>query len=192
MLIKRVAAKAHNATLVTDELGTVRPLKLLNYLGGGTRTARLDAVAVADIEALYQNGMILTMPSNQHYIISRITEDYFKTVLIRANLELVLCNNHVTISRQIVQSNNQGGVSGHIDTILHSGIPCKVIPTSQVADKVDDVLLQTYTVMISSMKPVEIGDRLQFDTTYNVAKIEGIKMVTEGLAELIFDRDLRW
>lgn len=192
MLIKRVAAKAHNALQVTDEAAYVRPLKLLNFLGGGTRTNNLDAVAVTDVDAGYLPGMVLTFPSNEKYIVSRKIDDFFKAQLIRSNLELILANNTVTISRQVTQSNNQGGVIGHIDTIIHDSIACKVIPTTQSADKHGDVLLQSYMVLISSARPVEINDKLQFAFSYNVAKIEGIKQITEGLLQLMFDRDLRW
>jgi hypothetical protein len=191
-MIERVAAKAHNAIQVTDELGVTRPLKLLNFLSSGTRLARLDGQAVADPIAGYLPGMILIFPNNDTYIISRVTEDYYQDSLIRVVLELVLCNNNVTITRQVAQLNSQGGVIGHVDTAIYTTVPCKVIPLSQATDKLDDVLLQTYTVIFPSSKPVEINDKLQFATNYKPAKIEGIKSTTEGVNELTFDRDLRW
>lgn len=191
MLLK-VAARAHNAIVVTDSLGTTRPLKVLNYLSGGLRQTRLDAGAVADPQAGYTEGMQLTFPDNSIYLVSRTTDDYYKNDIIRTNIELVKSNNKVTVLRQVALTNSQGGVKGHVDTAVYSDLPCKIIPFSQTQDKTDDVLLSTYVVMIPSVCPVQINDRLQFLHTYNVAKVEGIKSVVGGLLELTFDRDLRW
>ena len=191
-LIRKVAAKAHNSTKVVDSTGVTRPLKLLNFLSSGTRLNRLDAVAVSDYAAGFLEGTTILFPDNDEYIISRITQDYYKNEFIRVNMELILCNNKVTITRQVVQSNNQGGVLGHVDTIIYADVPCKVIPATAVADKVDDVLLSSYVVIIPSLAVIDINDQLQFAHTYKVGKIEGIKIVTEGAQELVFDRDLRW
>jgi hypothetical protein len=189
MLLKKVAAKAHNSIQVTDNNNVTRPLKLLSNF---VRQAKLDALAVSDPEAGYQYGYTLTFPNNEKYIVSRIIEDYYRNEQIRVNIELLICNNTVTISRQVVQSNNQGGVLGHIETILYTGLACKVVPQAQLQDKLDDVFLGRYVVMIPILNPVEVGDKLQFLHTYNVAKVEGIRNTTEGLLELSFDRDLRW
>ena len=190
MLLKKVAAKAHNSIIVTDDLGVTRPLKKLNFVwAGGTKQ---DTVAVADPASGFIVGRYITFPDNLLYLIAKITDDYYKEEKIRSNLELVICDNAVTISRQAVQSNNQGGISGHIDTIVYDTLPCKVINISQTTDKQDDVQLLTYAMYISSLKPLDINDKLQFAHSYNVAKAEGIRLVTPGLLEVTFDRDLRW
>lgn len=189
-MLTAVAARAHNAIQVTDSLGVVRPLKKLNYVfAGGTKQ---DAVAVADPQAGYQNGDTLTFPDLHIYIISKITHDYYQDTLIRANLEMVLCNNTVTISRQVVQSNNQGGVSGHVDTVLYADLPCKIIPAELEEDKAGDVYLNNYVIFLPNTKPIEVGDKLQFAHSYSVGKAEGIKLSTLGLQEISFDRDFRW
>lgn len=190
MLLKKVAAKAHNSTVVTDDLGALKPLKKLNYVfAGGTKQ---DAVAVADPEAGYVNGNTITFPDNKKYIVSKITEDYYLDIKIRAVLELVLCNNTVTVVRQIVQSNNQGGVLGHVDSIIYSDLPCKIIPLELKEDKTDDVFLNSYVIYLPSYKPVEVGDKLLFGHTYIPSKVEAIKHTTLGIQEISFDRDFRW
>ena len=190
MLLNRVAAKAHNAIQVVDDTNTTRPLKKLNFVWAGGKLQ--DAVAVTDPQAGFLVGQILTFPDNLIYIVAKITDDFYHTVQIRANLELVLCNNTVTISRQMPQSNNQGGISGHVDTIVYQDLPCKVINLDSSVDKLNDVNLNKYAVYIPITKPVEVGDKLQFAHSYGVSKVEGIKEPTLGLFELAFDRDLRW
>lgn len=194
MLLDKVASKAHNSINVVDQLGTTRPLKLLNHISSSVsnRHAKLDGTAVADMQAGYQNGYSLTFPDSDVYIISRIIHDYYKGIVIRANLELILCNNIVTITRQTPQLNNQGGVIGHVDTILYDSLPCKIIPVSEDKDKQFDVLLNNYAIFIPTLNPVEVNDKLQFLHTYNVAKANGVKTVTEGLIEILFNRDERW
>lgn len=190
MLLKKVAAKAHNSTIVTDDFAVQKPLKKLNYVfAGGTKQ---DAVAVADPEAGFVNGNTLTFPDNAKFIISKITEDYYLDVKIRAVLEMVLCNNSVTILRQTVQSNNQGGVLGHIDTPIYTDLPCKIIPLELKEDKVDDVYLNSYVIYLPSYKPIEVGDKLLFAHTYVPSKAEAIKHTTLGIQEISFDRDFRW
>lgn len=189
-MLNNVAAKAHNAIQVTDALGVIRPLKKLNYVFAGG--VKQDAVAVADPTAGFQNGDILTFPDLHIFIVAKITHDYYKESLIRAVIEMILCNNFVTISRQVIQLNNQGGVSGHVDTILYDNLPCKIVPTSLVEDKVDDVYINKYTIFLPNTKPIEIGDKLQFAHSYNVGKAEGIRLTALGLQEVSFDRDFRW
>jgi hypothetical protein len=189
-MLLRVAAKAHNTIQVTDSLGNTKPLKKLNYLFSGG--VKQDVVAVADNIAGYQVGDTLTFPDLTICIVSKIVKDYYKDTIIRVNLELILCNNSVTISRQTVQLNNQGGVSGHVDTILYTDMPCKIVPISLVEDKVNDVYLNKYTIYIPSTKPIEIGDKLQFAHSYNLGKAESVKLPTLGLQEISFDRDFRW
>ena len=189
-MIARVAAKAHNAIDVTDWLGSIKPLKKLNYVFAGG--SKQDAIAVADPTAGYVESNILTFPDNKIYIVAKVTHDFFKAEVIRHTLELVLCNNTVTITRQIVQSNNQGGVLGHVDTELYANIPCKIIPAELSEDKIDDVFLNKYIVYFPSNMPIEINDKLQFAHTYSVGKAEGIKLSTLGLQEIYFDKDFRW
>lgn len=193
-MLKKVASKAHNSLQVTDQLATVRPLKLLNYISSmvGNKNAKLDATAVADAEAGYQEGYTLTFPDNSKYIISKILYDYYNTEIIRANIEMLLCNNTVTISRQMPIINNQGGVNGHVDTIIYADLPCKIIPLSSDKDKLDDVLLNNYVIYLPILNPVEINDKLQFEHSYNIAKANGVRPVTEGIIEATFNRDTRW
>lgn len=189
-LLSKVAAKAHNAIQVTDSLGNVKSLKKLNYVFAGG--SKQDAVAVADPAANFQPGDVLTFPDNLIYIIARSTADYYKKEILRHELELVLCNNSITITRQVVQSNNQGGVAGHVDTPIYADMPCKIIPAELSEDKIDDVFLNKYIVYIPSVKPIEINDKLQFAHTYSVGKAEGIKRSLLGLQEVYFDKDFRW
>jgi hypothetical protein len=189
-MLTKVAAKAHNSLTVTDELGNIKTLKKLNYVFAGG--SKQDAVAVADKLAAYKNGDTLLFPDNNYYIVGKITEDFYKAEIIRNNLELILCNNRVTVSRQVVVSNNQGGVSGHADTVLYDSLPCKIIPAALEDDKTSDVYLNNYVIYLPSSKPIEIGDKLQFAHTYNIGKAEGIKLPTLGLQEISFDRDFRW
>ena len=189
-MLHKVAAKAHNSIQVTDSLGNIKPLKKLNYLFASS--VRQDAIGVADPLAGYQNGDTLTFPDLDIYIVAKIINDYYKETLIRSNLELIRCNNSVTVSRQTVQLNNQGGVSGHVDTALYIDMPCKIVPVSLVEDKVNDVYLNKYAIYIPSTKPIEIGDKLQFAHSYNLGKAESIKLITIGLQEIHFDRDFRW
>ena len=193
-MLKRVASKAHNTLKVTDQTLTDRPLKLLNHISSmvSNKNAKLDATAVADSDAGYQVGYTLTFPDNDKYIISKILHDYYGTEVIRANLEMLLCNNLVTISRQMPVLNNQGGVKGHVDTILYDRLPCKILPLSEDKDKTDDIFLNNYVIFMSILNPIEIDDRLQFAHTYNIAKANGVKTVSEGIIEVLFNRDTRW
>lgn len=189
-MLKKVAARAHNAIQVTDSLGNIKPLKKLNYVfAGGTKQA---AIAVVDPDAGYENGDTLTFPDNTIYIVAKITHDYYKAEILRHTLELVLCNNAITVTRQVVMPNNQGGVAGHVDTVLYTSLPCKIFPAELSEDKTDDVYLNKYIVFIPSTKPIEINDKLQFAHTYSVGKAEAIKLSTLGLQEVYFDRDFRW
>jgi hypothetical protein len=193
-MLKKVASKAHNALQVTDQLATVRPLKLLNYISSmvGNKNAKLDATAVADPDAGYQNGYTLLFPDMDKYIISKTLFDYYRDEIIRVNLELLLCNNTVTVSRQMPIINNQGGVNGSVNTVIYDNLACKILPLTSDKDKVDDVFLNNYAIYIPILNPVEINDKLQFEHTYNVAKANGVRQVTEGIIEVVFNRDTRW
>jgi hypothetical protein len=190
----RVAAKAHNALKVTDQTGTIRPLKLLNHVSSSVanKHAKLDGTAVADPDAGYQNGYTLAFPDLNHYIISRIVHEYYKEAIIRASLELILCNNTVTILRQVPVLNNQGGVKGHVDAPIYTDLPCKIIPMSEDKDKQDDVFLNNYILFLPITNPIEVNDKLQFGHSFLIAKANGVKDVSEGLIEVLFNRDTRW
>lgn len=190
MLLKKIASKAHNAIIVIDDLGASKVLKKLNFVWAGG--VKQDTVAVCDPEANFSIGRYLTFPDNDIYLVAKITRDYYKKISIRDNLELILCNNNVTVSRQTVQSNNQGGVIGRIDTVIYDLLPCKIINVARTQDKADDVQLLSYAVLISSLKPVSVGDRLQFAHSYNVAKVESSRLITPGVLEVTFDREPRW
>lgn len=190
MLLKKIASKAHNAIIVIDDLGASKVLKKLNFVWAGG--VKQDTVAVADPEAGFSTGRYLTFPDNVVYLVSKITTDYYKEEPIRDNLELVICDNNVTVFRQTVQSNNQGGVIGRVDTVVYDLLPCKVINVNRTQDKIDDVQLLSFAVFISSLKPVSVGDKLQFAHSYNVAKVESSRLVTPGIFEVTFDREPRW
>jgi hypothetical protein len=191
-MIKRIADKAGVEMTAKDQNKITRKFKLLNTAYLGIRKLHTDQQGVARPDSGIESGTILTLANAESLIVSTSTNDYHRGEIIRFALDLVECNNFVTVTRSVVNKTSQGGIAGHTDTVLYRGVPVKIGTILQIRDTDNDASVSQFGMLLSTKFPVIQGDSLSFDKHYEDAKVEGVKLNYEGIYEITFDRDPRW
>jgi len=191
-MIKRIANKAGVEMTAKDQSGITRKFKLLNTAYLGIRKLHTDQQGVATPDSGIEAGTILTMENNESLIVSTSTSDFHRGSIIRYALDLVECNRKVTVIRATITKTPQGGIAGTTETTLYRSVPVKIGTVLQIRDTDNDATVSQFGMLLSTKFPVKQGDRLVFDSHYQDAKVEGIKLNYEGIFEITFDKDPRW
>lgn len=187
-----IANKAGQEIAALDQAGVQQKFKLLNTQYLGIRKLHTDVQGVTPAVSGIVNGTILTMPNGDQLTVSMVTVDYYRGKPIRNSLDMVENNNRVTVIRQTVTKSFQGGITGKTDATIYTNVPVKIGTVLQVRDLRNDTTDSQFGMLLSVLYPVKIGDRLEFQHTYEPAKVEGIKLNYEGIYEISFDKDPRW
>lgn len=178
--------------VVVDQNKITRRFKLLNTAYLGIRKLHTDQQGVANPDSGIEAGTILFLPGGERLTVSTLTADYHRGQVIRYALDLVECNNNVTVIRPTITKTPQGGIAGRTEVPLYRGVPVKIGTILQIRDTDNDATVSQFGMLMSSKFPVKQGDMLIFDSHYENAKVEGIKLNYEGIYEIAFDKDPRW
>lgn len=190
-MLKRIANKMNKYQTAATLTGAAVPFKLLNHMEGGSASLRLDALAYTIPDSGIRAGEILTVSNGYIYSVVKVIGDYYKSEVIRNNLFLILNNNTITVTRP-TPTMVQGRATGSSDVVIYAAIPCKTGTVSLAIHPELQTGVQKFIVLLSSLYPVQKGDKLAFGKLYESGVVEAIKIVEDGMTEITFDKDPRW